>query len=153
MALDPDSVRVDLLRIKRKLFLSFPEGSKERQDFLIASKLSELGYLTKLADPETVDMAFAEYERLMKNKALTMLMGIGFGISLSVMMCGFHKLHPTSIVYSFFWLPGIAGLIASLAILWKMIDQWRKFQPFKKEYKILRQKIEKLIAELKGMVK
>ena len=54
MALDPDLVRIDLLRVKRKLFLQYQEGSKERQDFVVASKLSELGYLSKLADPATV---------------------------------------------------------------------------------------------------
>jgi hypothetical protein len=152
MALDPDLVRIDLLRVKRKLFLQYQEGSKERQDFVVASKLSELGYLSKLADPATVELVFEEYSRQQRSEIVTILIGIGFGVCLSVMLLGFHQSHLTNLWLSFYYLPGVWGVAWSAIHVFHMIDQWRKFQPFQKEYAVLRRKIDKLENELKGLV-
>lgn len=153
MALDPDYVRVDLLRIKRKLFLSFPEGSKERQDFVIASKLSELGYLSKLADPAVVAAVFEEYDKGMKFELINIATCIGMGACFTVMLLGFHQSHPTNFFLSFFPIPLAAGISWAATHVYHMIDQRRKFQPFKREYEVLRRKIEKLEEELRGLAK
>ena len=153
MALDPDYVRVDLLLVKRKLFLSFPEGSKERKDFVVASKLSELGYLSKLANPETVVLVFEEYRKQQRFEIYVILIGIGFGACLSVMLLGFHQLHSANSWLSFYYLPGVCGVAWVVLHIYHMIDRWRKFQPFKREYAVIRRKIEKLENELRGMAK
>jgi hypothetical protein len=153
MALDPDSVRVDLLRIKRKLYLSFPEGSKERTDFMVASKLSELGYLTKLADPETVAIVYAEYDRTKKFELLNIGFWFGIGLLFSVMLHAYHQLHPQSVWLSFYYFPVIWGVFASGVHISHIVESWRKFQPFKKEFEVLTRRIDKLTQELKDLTK
>jgi hypothetical protein len=153
MALDPDQVRVDLLRIKRKLYLSYPEGSKERQSFLIASKLSELAYLQGLITPATTDEIFAEYGRQMKIELLNIGMCLGFGLCLTMMLLGFHQLHPGSILLSLYQFPFIIGLGWALFHVFHMVEHWQKFQPFKEECDILQERINKLISEIKEITK
>lgn len=150
MPFDPDLVRVDLLRIKRKLYISYPEGSKERQDFLIASKLAELTYLQKLVEPDTIVMVFEEYAKQLKNEVINFILCLGLGLSFTFLMLGFHQLHPTSFFLMFWRMPAFTGIGFALSHVVHAIDNWKAFQPFKKEYATLRDKIEKLTQDLKG---
>jgi len=150
--LDPDLVRIDLLRCKRLIYLSYPEGSQERKDFLYASKLSELKYLSKMVPPEIVDMVFDEYAKLRKNELLSIGLSIIAGVSVSVLMLGMHKIFPLVWVWKF-WYAGIAGVFLEIIRhSWHMILDWRKVQPFREEYAELGKKIKKLTEELKGLV-
>lgn len=153
MPLDPDNVRVDLLRIKRKLYISYPEGSKERQDFLLASKLSELTYLQKLVSPDIVEEVFREYDRQVRLELFNILTSFMFGLIFSVMLFGFHQLYPTSSWLSLFPLPCGMGIGFASLHVWHLIDQKKKFMPFQQEYETLRKKILKLTEELKGLSK
>jgi len=153
MPIDPQSVRVDLLKIKRKLYISYPEGSKERQDFIYASKLSELSYLQKLMDPEVVEVVFEEYEHRVKTELLNILISLALGGSFSSLMFGFHLLHPTNIWLSLYLIPGLVGVAICINHIKHLIDNWRGFQPFRKEYKTLSARIDKLLNELKGFKK
>jgi hypothetical protein len=151
MAFDGDLVRVDLLKIKRKLYISYPEGSKERQDFLIASKLSELTYLQKLVEPDQVVMVFEEYARQLKNEVINFILCLGLGLSFTFLMLGFHQLHPTNFFLLFWRMPGFIGIGFAMSHIMHAIDNWQAFQPFKTEYATLREKIEKLTQDLKGL--
>lgn len=150
--LDSDLVRVDLLKVKRLIYLSYPEGSQERQDFLYASKLSELNYLSKLVPPEIVDMVFDEYARLRKEELISIGLSIGIGICVSMFMFGMHKTFPLTWVWKF-WYAGIAGaLLETVRHIGHMILDWRKVQPFREEYDELGKKIKKLTDELKDLI-
>ncbi len=153
MAFDPENVRVDLLRIKRKLYISYPEGSKERQDFLFASKLSELGYLQKLLDPATVEAAFEEYRYRLRSEIYSMLGSLVIGFLLSLMLLGFHQSHPTNVWLGLYKLPFLFGIGFGSSHIAHLINHYRDFQPFKVEYENLKIKIEKLVEEIKGLAK
>lgn len=150
MPFDPDLVRVDLLRIKRKLYISYPEGSKERQDFLLASKIAELGYLQKLLDPATVQMVFDEYHRQLKNEVINCGLCLIIGLCFTFMLLGYHQLHPAVRWLAFWRLPGFIGVGFALSHVNHAIDNWRQFKPFKAEYNVLRNKIEKIVNELRA---
>jgi len=152
MAFDPDNVRVDLLKIKRKLYISYPEGSKERSDFLYASKLSELTYLQKLVDRDLVEEVFQEYSGQIKLEVFNIILSFGIGASLSVMLYGFHQLY-TSLWLSLFPLPVLVGIGVSIMHIIHIFEQQKQVKPFKDEYKILQAKIQKLVEELKGLAK
>jgi hypothetical protein len=151
MALDPDSVRVDLLKIKRKLFLSYPEGSRERQDFLIASKLSELNYLSKLVPHDVVDLVFEEYHKILKEEITAVAVYLILGTSVSMAMAIFRLAYPQISWLHLWGLGFVFGFLAILSHVWRMIDQWRKIQPFKKDYKELQKRIDKLADEIKDI--
>jgi hypothetical protein len=150
--LDGDLVRVDLLKVKRLIYLSYGENSKERQDFLYASKLSELNYLSKLVPPEIVDMVFDEYARLRKDELKNIGLTLGIGLLVLMLMFNMHKLYPLVWVWKF-WYAGIAGaLLETVRHIGHMILDWRKVQLFREEYAELGKKIKKLTDELKGFV-
>jgi hypothetical protein len=152
MALDPDLVRVDLLRCKRLIYVSYPEGSRERADFLYAAKLSELNYLSKLVPPEIVNMVFDEYARLRKDELKNIGLTLWIGLLVLMLMFNMHKLYPLVWVWKF-WYASIAGvLLETIRHIWHMVLNWKKVQPFKLEYTELGQKIKKLTDELKGLV-
>jgi len=149
MALDPDLVRIDLLRCKRLLFLSFPEGSKEREDFIVASKLSELGYLSRLVPEETAAMVYAEYNKRIKDELIYIISCLGIGLCLSLALFGFHQLRPNILWLKGFSFPFGFGAYFAGTHVFHMIDQWRKMKPFRKEHKELQIRIEKLKNEIK----
>jgi hypothetical protein len=150
--LDSDLVRVDLLKVKRLIYLSYPEGSRERADFLYAAKLSELNYLSKIVPPEIVNMVFDEYAKLRKGELLSIGLSIGIGLSVAMFMFGMHKTFPLTWVWKF-WYAGIAGgLLETVRHIGHMILDWRKVQPFREEYAELSKKIRKLTNELKGLI-
>jgi len=151
MPFDPDLVRVDLLRIKRKLYISYPEGSKERKDFLLASKVAELSYLQKLVEPDTVVMVFEEYAKQFKNEVINFILCLGLGVTMTFLMLGFHQLHPTNFFLLFWRMPCFIGIGFAGTHVGHAIENWKLFQPFKREYATLRGKIEKLTQELKGL--
>ena len=153
MSLDPDLVRIDLLRTKRLLYLQYAEGSQEQKDFLYASKLSELNYLSKLAPPEIVNFIDEEYARLRKDELKNIGLSIGIGLCSAMFMYGMHQEFPLTWVWKF-WYAGIAGtLFETVRHIYHMILDWRKVQPFKVEYSELSKKIEKLTNELKDIIK
>ena len=153
MALNPDQVRVDLLRIKRKLYISYPEGSKERQDFLLASKVSELSYLQKLIAPDIVDLVFEEYSKQQRAEAINFATSLASGICLSVMLLGFHQLHPQNMWLSTYPIPGLIGVGYAITHVFHAIKHWKSLQPFKEEYERIENKIERIIKEIKDISK
>ncbi len=153
MPLNPDQVRVDILRIKRKLYISYPEGSKERQEFLLASKLSELSYLQKLIAPDIVDMVFDEYKKQQRAEAINFSMGLLGGLCLSVMLLGFHQLHPANVWLKQFYVPGIIGLVYSFTHVSHAIEHWKSLQPLKAEYEKISKKVERLLKEISEISK
>jgi hypothetical protein len=147
--LDGDLVRVDLLRIKRLLFTSYPEGSSEQLDFLRASKLNEIGYLSRLVPEETAKFVYEEYNRIMKYELLDIAACLGIGFCLSLTLFWFHQHYPTILWFRLFGAPFGIGFYSSLKHVWHMIKEWRKIQPFKTEHKQLLQRINKLKNEIK----
>ena len=151
MSIDPEQVRVDLLRIKRKLYISYPEGSPERKEFMLAAKMSELSYLQNLVTPDMVDIVFEEYIKVLKSEVTQIALGLGFGLCFSVMFYGFHTINPASFWFKLWWLPFILGLSTSSTHFYHVILNWRRLQPFKQEYSLIQNKIEKLLKEIKGL--
>lgn len=153
MPLNPDQVRVDLLRIKRKLYISYPEGSKERREFLLASKLSELNYLQKLIAPDIIDMVFDEYKKQQKAEALNITMCLLGGSCLSVMLFGYHQLHPNNVWLTMYPFPMLLGAFTGITHVIHAIKHWKSLQPFKKEYEKLSKKVEKILKEIQDLSK
>jgi len=153
MTFDPDLVRVDLMLIKRKLYIKHPEGSPERKAFLLASKLSELTHLQKLVDPLVTEMIFNEYNSQLKNEVINIILSIGLGACLSVMLYAYHQLHPTNLWLCFYLTPIITGTLFASSHVFHMIDRWKHFQPFKEDYETLCKQIEKLTNEIKDFAK
>jgi|SRR5665213_348128 hypothetical protein len=153
MTFDPDNVRVDLLKVKRKIYISYPEGSKEREDFLFASKLSELGYLTKLVDPVLVSDVYADYNDRLTSEVFTIVSCLGVGLGISIAMLGFHQSHPHSEWLSLYILPFLFGVGFAGTHVSHLVKNWKDFQPFRKECETLRKRIEKLTKEIKGLAK
>lgn len=153
MSMDPDIVRVDLLRVKRKLFMGYPEGSKERQEFVLATKLSELAYLQGLITPEKVDDILEEYITVVHTEAIHILFTLCVGSFLSILLLYFHQLHTLNLWFSLWYLPGLLGIGIISQHIYHLYLNWKKIQPFNKEYIILQGKIQKLLEEIKGLVK
>jgi hypothetical protein len=151
MNTDPDNVRVDLLRVKRKLYISYPEGSKERKEFVLASKLSELSHLQHLVTPDMVDMVFDEYMKATKGELFQILLSYCSGCCFSVMFFGFHQLNPHSVWFSFWMVPAIAGFINGSRHVYHLLQNWQRLQPFKKEYASIQERIQKVMGEIKGL--
>jgi hypothetical protein len=153
MALDPDSVRVDLLKVKRKIYTSFPEDSQAQKDFLLASKHAEIRYLSGLVASDMVDLVFGEYKNSLKFELLDIGVCLGIGLCFSVMLFAFHQAHPKNILLGFFmgW-PLMVGFYFSSYHIWHIVDQWKKMKPFKKNVQEIKNKIEKLNGEL-GKIK
>lgn len=146
--LDPDLVRVDLLRVKRMMYKSFPDGSQAQKDFLLSAKKSEIKYLSALVSPEITDLVFDNYKKELRFELIDIWLCLGIGASLSVMGLGFHQLYPKSIFFKLFVVPIIVGIFLSLTHVWHIVEQWKKMQPIKKDYLDLTKRIEKLNKEL-----
>jgi hypothetical protein len=153
MPINPDQVRVDLLRIKRKLYISYPEGSKERQEFLLASKLSELGYLQKMISPDIVDLVFDEYKKQQRAETINIATSFLSGACLTVMLLGFHQLHPTNLWLMAFPLPAFVGMLVGFTHVFHAIDHWKSMKPFKAEYEKISEKIERILKEITELSK
>lgn len=153
MALNPDQIRVDLLRIKRKLYISYPEGSKERRDFLLTSKLSELNHLQKMISPDVSGIVFEEYDKQQKSEAVNITLSLLGGGCLSVMLLGFHQLHPQNVWLNLWTMPAFMGFFYGMTHVIHVINQWQSLQPFKKEYDRVTKKIEKILKEIQDLSK
>lgn len=151
MPTDPDQVRVDLLRVKRKLYISYPEGSKERTDFMLAAKMSELSYLQHLVTPDMVDIVFEEYLKVLKGELLSIFISLCVGGSFSVMCLGFHQLHQDSFLLSLWPIPLVVGLTNAGRHVSHMVTNWRKLQPFKKDYAMLQGRISNVLSEIRKL--
>jgi len=151
MSLDPDYVRVDLLKVKRKLFISYPEGSKERQVFITAAKVSELAYLQQLLPLETTEFIFEEYATHKHNQLKGIVICLGIGTFLSGTLFALHHMYPTSLWFNTFYVPLIFGLILSVVHAYYLVEAYRRFVPFKKEYDLIQEKRKKIVDELKGL--
>lgn len=153
MPLNPDQVRVDLLRIKRKLYISYPEGSKERREFLLASKMSELSYLQKLIAPDLVDLVFEEYAKQQKAEAINVVTSFLSGACIAVMLFGYHQLYPHSFWLKLYPLPAFVGLFYGFTHVMHSFNYWKSLQPFKKEYERLSAKVAKILKEIQDISK
>lgn len=153
MPLNPDQIRVDIMRIKRKLYISYPEGSKERQEFLLASKLSELSYLQKMIAPDIVDLVFDEYKKQQRAEVINTTMCILSGSCLSTMLYGFHQLHPQNFWLSFYLVPGFVGFYYAMLHVGHAISHWKSLKPFKAEYEKISKKVERLMKEIGDIAK
>lgn len=153
MPINPDQVRVDLLRIKRKLYISYPEGSKERREFLLATKLSELKYLQKLITPDIIDMVFDEYKKQQKSEAFNISLSFLSGACLSVMMFGYHQLYPHNVWLTLYPLPLLLGAFNGVNHIIHAVGHWKTLQPFKAEYEKMSKKVEKLLKEIQDLSK
>lgn len=151
MSPDPDLIRCDLLKIKRKIFLSFPEGSVERQNFILSSKLSELDYLSGLIPSSTSNSVFAEYEKSLVSELKYIFWGLGCGLCLSFILFLLHRLYPDNMFLIFFSVPFCMSALFSISPFLCMIDQWRKMKPFKKELHELQNRILKLSKEIRDI--
>lgn len=147
--IDPDLVRCDLLKIKRKLYNLYPENSLERKNFLMASKLGEIGYLSKIVPPDVVNLVFDEYHFKMKQKTIDMLLSFGIGIILSVVLNGYHILFPKNAILSFWCIPPVILFMIGGGHFWNLISTWWGMRDFKKEYKMIKNQIRKLSDEVK----
>lgn len=144
--LDPDRIRVDLLRVKRKLYSQYPEGSKERQEFLISSKLSELGHLSKLLPEDAVEVVFTEYKNFMKKEVISIFLNLFSGIFLSWLF------YETTILHTVWYTAMVASIFPIGYHIKHMYDFYKKAEPFKNEYEVLQAKIDKIKAELKDLL-
>lgn len=149
MALDSDLVRVDLLKLKRKLYNSYPEGSEERKTFLVASKLSEIGYLSKVIPPDIVNFVFEEYNYKIKIEILDIIVNSAMAISLGLILFSFHGLYFKNFIFSFWYIPSGLFLINGLRHLWNLVAYWWGMRDFKKEYGVIKDQIKKLSGEVK----
>jgi hypothetical protein len=153
MPFNPDQVRVDILRIKRKLYISYPEGSKERKEFLLASKLSELKYLQTLVAPDLIDTVFDEYHGQQRAEAVNICVCVIGGLCFSVMMLGFHQLHPATVWLKSFYVPAIVGIGYGLTHVYHFMQHHKSMIPFRLEYEKIGKKIEKLLKEISEISK
>ena len=53
---DRDNVRVDLLKFRRKAYLSYPQGSKERKTFLKTILQNELKITKQEMSPDIINL-------------------------------------------------------------------------------------------------
>lgn len=148
--LDGDKVRVDLLRVKRKLYISHPEGSKERADFLVASQRAELAYLKELYTPEMITLVYDEYTKQQKSEIINFVLCLTIGLCLSLMLLGFHQSHPTNWLLSLYKMPFLFGFVWALTHLYHSIEHYRTLKPFKDECLSIQNKIDKITDGLKG---
>jgi hypothetical protein len=153
MAIDPDHIRVDLLKVKRKIYISYPEGSDERKQFMLAAKMSELSYLQHLVTPDMVDMVFEEYLKVLKAELINFLIAFCLGCSLSITLFAFHRLYPDNMWLDFWYSPIVIGFGMAGQHVYHAVLNWRRLQPFKKEYNTLQSRIKKLLGEIKGLAK
>jgi len=153
MPLNPDQVRVDLLRIKRKLFISYPEGSKERREFLLATKLIELNHLQKMIAPDLVDMILDEYKKQQKAEAINITMSFLTGACLSVMLFGYHQLYPQNVWLSLYPVPLLSGFFYGMTHVVHAIEHYNALKPFKLEYEKISAKLQKILKEIQDLTK
>ena len=151
MPIDPDNIRVDVLKVKRKLFVSYPFGSKEQKDFLIASKLAELGYLTKLVPQSDVAIVFEEYEHAMRSEVLDVVMCFLLELLFTGSFFTFHLMFPKNdwvyLLLSF----SLIVLGEGIRHITHMIDHRKKVKPFKDEFATLQRRIQKIKDELQEL--
>lgn len=148
MPIDPDQVRVDLLKVKRKIFISFPEGSKERNEFMLASKLYELKHL---AISDTFGMVLEEYVKGAKSELLTIMMNLCIGVCISAFFFGLHEAHQNNSWYKFWYIPVVVGIIHASRHVYHLVINWQKLKPFKKDHLVLQEKMKNLLAEIRKL--
>lgn len=149
--IEPDRIRVDLLKLKRKLYLSYPFDSRERKDFLMKNKLSEISFLTKLVPEETANLVLEEYKKALQNEIINIFMLLCLGGCFTVMMLGFHQLHPALKWLGCWYVPLIIAMTAAATHVKHIIDQWNGIKPFKVEYAKIQDQIKKLKKDTKNL--
>jgi hypothetical protein len=149
MSVDPDLVRVDLLLVKRKLYNSYSPGSLERKNFLMASKLGEIGYLSKIIPPDVVNVVFDEYHYKLKNGVIDMSLSFSIGIVLGIVLDGYHIFFSKSVLLRFWYIPSIILFVVGARHFWNLVSYWWGMRDFKKEYKVIKDQIRKLSDEVK----
>ena len=148
MPLDPDQIRVDILKVQRKIFLSYPQGSKEREDFLRSSKIHSINYLSKLVPKELASEIFDEFEKGITEEIQNIAIKIFAGSLFPLIMFILHLYYPKVQLLNLWavgWLLVIPHIIPNLLNIYK---HWKKFEPFKKEYLDLQERIKKLQEDL-----
>lgn len=150
MPLDSDLIRVDLLLVKRKIYLSL-STYKERQDFLMSSKLSEIGYLSSLVSPDVVSLVFDEHNKIMREEFLDIFVCALLEISFFVL---FYIMHMVSSKH--FWsyillIPFFIIFVESFRHILHIKEECEKIKPFKQGFNLLQERIDKLSNEIKDM--
>jgi len=149
MPLDPDLVRCDLLKIKRKLYNSYPENSDARKNFLMASKLGEIGYLSKIVPPDVVNVVFDEYKFKVKQNLIDFIISLSLAISSGLLLNGCHQLYPKDLLFSLWYIFPCIFLLNGIRHLWNIGYAWYGMKDFRKEYKLIKEQIKKLSDEVK----
>lgn len=153
MGTDPDRIRVDLIRAKRQVYISYPEGSPERKEFMLASKMNELRYLQKLAPHDMMDLMLEEYMAVVKLEALQIFTSLALGASLGLTLLGYHTLHPSSFLLSLWPIPIGLGIGFASQHIYHLVQNWRRLKPFKDDFLHIQSKITKLLNEIKNLAK
>ena len=120
---EKENIRVDLLKFRRKAYLSYPEGSNERKTFLKVILENELRHTENDVPPEFMDLILAGSAEVLKStlKEVFILFGI-------CVLCSFlfvemwPKIHYLDIIF----LVGGAGCLISSGLKIKDYFRYRK---------------------------
>lgn len=151
MAIEPDRIRVDLMKLKRKIFLSYPYGSRERKDFLLKNKLNEISFLSKMIPEESATVVFDAYKAALRLELLNIFIALCGGGCFAMMMVGFYAAYPKQTWLSCWYAPLIMGLCFAGSHVKHIIDQWQGIKPFQKEYEKIQEQIKKLRKDTKNL--
>ena len=147
--IDPDSVRVDLLRVKRKIYEMYPEGSEERKSFVILSKLSEMGYLMNLVPPKEIARITDQYKAELRSELKSVFYKFMWGGGISIWFFIAHLDFPNSLLFCFWWVGLVVAFIDSLRNGFSALKIAKKMNPFFNEYKVVQNRIQEITKDLK----
>jgi hypothetical protein len=68
-----DNVRIDILKVRQKIFSQYPPGSEEHKAFLKSVKSAELGHLSSTLPPELVNFVMEAAKLIMKHEVKEIL--------------------------------------------------------------------------------
>lgn len=146
--MEPDQIRVDLLKVRRKMYLSYPENSQERKNFLLLSKLSELGYLSGIAPEKLANSMFEKYDIAMNRMGVQITLSLFFGIIFSWLFVITSFMFPNVLFLKFAWIiPAYLGLTFSLDPIYKVCRFYKAMKPFRDAYLKLKKRVNLLHEE------
>jgi len=128
---DQDSVRVDLLKFRRKAFLSYPEGSPERKTFLKVILQNELRITENEMPQDFMNLVLEGSTEVLKDtlKNVLILLGILFICSYTFIEL-WPKIHFLAVIF----LIGGVGCIIESGLRIKNYFSYRKSMEVVKQY-------------------